>query len=509
MLSVIEYGKDEYDFPALIVLGCFDALHAGHRELLKKAKLQAKINGLDLGVMMFRDGKGDKLVYSFEERIAILEQFNVKFVLAIDFTEEFKKTAPLDFLEAVEDKINVKAYMSGKDFRFGEKAKGKSSTLKSYAEDDENGVWYMPVKDVEMDGEKISTTLIKSYLSEGNVAKANALLGSEFTLTGEVVKGAGRGTSVVGFPTVNIVYPEWKQPIKHGVYSVKCMIGETDYQGVANFGTCPTFGDDRVALEVYFEGFSGDLYGQVLTIRFIDFVRDIEEFVSADELSGQIKSDLNSVNGEAVAADATVEESAAEQPVENVEVVAEEQPVESVEVVADEQPVENVEEVAEEQTVESAEEVVEDQPVENVEEITEVPAEEVTGQVVEEREEVGEGTLEEQSVEAVEKTEEASVEEVKDEAAEITEEIPEAVEEQPVEESAVNEVLEEKLAEIISEDKIEEEHIAEEQTEESEEIQIEQQSEPKEVQEGQTEAQSEAQTEEIEEETDGGEQSVD
>lgn len=480
MLSVIEYGKDEYDFPALIVLGCFDALHAGHRELLKKAKLQAKINGLDLGVMMFRDGKGDKLVYSFEERIAILEQFNVKFVLAIDFTEEFKKTAPLDFLEAVEDKINVKAYMSGKDFRFGEKAKGKSSTLKSYAEDDENGVWYMPVKDVEMDGEKISTTLIKSYLGEGNVAKANALLGSEFTLTGEVVKGAGRGTSVVGFPTVNIVYPEWKQPIKHGVYSVKCMIGETDYQGVANFGTCPTFGDDRVALEVYFEGFSGDLYGQVLTIRFIDFVRDIEEFVSADELSGQIKSDLNSVNGEAVAADATVEESAAEQPVENVEVVAEEQPVESVEVVADEQPAESVAKVVEEQPVESVEVVAEEQPVENVEEV-----------------------VEEQPAESV-----AEVAEVP------AEETPEVVEEQPAEESAVNEVIEEKLAEIISEDKIEEEHIAEEQTEESEGIQVDQQSEePTEVQEDQTEepteAQSEAQTEETEEVTDGGEQNVD
>lgn len=480
MLSVIEYGKDEYDFPALIVLGCFDALHAGHRELLKKAKLQAKINGLDLGVMMFRDGKGDKLVYSFEERIAILEQFNVKFVLAIDFTDEFKKTAPLDFLEAVEDKINVKAYMSGKDFRFGEKAKGKSSTLKSYAEDDENGVWYMPVKDVEMDGEKISTTLIKSYLGEGNVAKANALLGSEFTLTGEVVKGAGRGTSVVGFPTVNIVYPEWKQPIKHGVYSVKCMIGETDYQGVANFGTCPTFGDDRVALEVYFEGFSGDLYGQILTVRFIDFVRDIEEFASADDLSGQIRSDLNSVSGEAVAADATVEEPAAELNEE----IAEEQPVESVEEAAEEQLVENVEEVVEEQ-----------------------PAEEVTEQVVEECEEVTEGTLEEQSIETVEETEEAPVEEIKDEAAEITEEVPESVEEQPAEESAVSEVIEEKLAEVISEDNITEEQIAEEQAAEPAEMQVEQQpDEPTEVQEGQPEAQTEENIEEI---TDGGEESVD
>ena len=147
MLDIIEYAKDEYAFPSLIVLGCFDAIHAGHRELFKKAKLQAKINGLDLGVMMFRDGKGGRQVYSFEERVAMLAPFNVKFVLVIDFTPEFKEIAPLDFLAAIEDKINVKAYMSGKDFRFGKGAKGKSSTLKNYAEDEDNGVWYMPVKE--------------------------------------------------------------------------------------------------------------------------------------------------------------------------------------------------------------------------------------------------------------------------------------------------------------------------------------------------------------------------
>ena len=103
MLTVVEYGKDGYEFPALIVLGCFDAIHLGHRELLKKAKLQAKINGLDLGVMMFRDGKGGtsgKLLYSFQERCALLEQFNVKFVLAIDFNDEFKSIAPIDFLHS-------------------------------------------------------------------------------------------------------------------------------------------------------------------------------------------------------------------------------------------------------------------------------------------------------------------------------------------------------------------------------------------------------------------------
>ena len=131
MLEIVRFGEDEYDFPCLLVLGCFDGLHVGHAELLKKAKLQAKINGLDLGVMMFSEGKGGKQLYSFEERLAFLEQYNVKFVLKIDFNEDFKKIKPLEFLEQLEDKLNLKAYMSGKDFKFGQGKKGKSSTLKS------------------------------------------------------------------------------------------------------------------------------------------------------------------------------------------------------------------------------------------------------------------------------------------------------------------------------------------------------------------------------------------
>ena len=292
MLNVIEYGKDEYDFPALLVLGCFDAIHIGHRELIKKAKLQAKINGLDLGVMLFRDGKGDKTVYSFEERLAILEEYNVKFVLVIDFTEEFKNTSPEDFLHTIEEKVNVKGYMSGKDFRFGAKAKGKSSTLKNYAEDEENGVWYMSVKDVTVEGEKVSTTGIKNLLANGSIAAANALLGSQFTVSGEVVQGAGRGESQLGYPTVNIIYPENKFPIMHGVYKVKSEIDGKEYFGIANYGKCPTFSDDRVALEVHFAGFSGNLYGATLTVKFIDYIRDIVAFASKDELIAQLDVDM-------------------------------------------------------------------------------------------------------------------------------------------------------------------------------------------------------------------------
>ncbi len=292
MLEIVGYNEDEYGFPCLLVLGCFDGVHIGHAELLKKAKLQAKINGLDLGVMMFAEGKGGKQVYTFEERVKLLEQFNVKFVLKIDFTNEFKTTKPLDFLQNIEDKLNVKAYMSGKDFRFGAGAKGKSSTLKNYAEDEENGVWYMSVKDVLDGAEKVSTTLIKSLLESGEVARANELLGRNFSVTGKVCDGANRGGKLVGYPTLNLIYPENKADLKRGVYEVKCVVCGEEYKGVANYGARPTFDDAEDVLEVHLSGYNGNCRGEEVTVEFVKYIREIRKFNSAEELAAQIAADL-------------------------------------------------------------------------------------------------------------------------------------------------------------------------------------------------------------------------
>ena len=292
MLEIIKYNEDEYAFPCLLVLGCFDSIHIGHAELLKKAKLQAKINGLDLGVMMFTGGKGGRQVYTFEERQKLLEQYNVKFILAIDYNEEFKKTSASEFLENLENKLNVKAYMSGRDFRFGTDAKGKSSTLKAYAEDEENGVWYMPVKDVVYVGEKVSTTLIKNCIENGNLVKAGALLGRNYSVTGFVIEGANRGKKVVRFPTVNMKYPVDKVEVKKGVYKVRCLVGEEEFIGIANYGPRPTFNEQSSVLEAYIDGFLGTLYGRSVTIEFVEFIRDIEKFDSPEALNARLKLDL-------------------------------------------------------------------------------------------------------------------------------------------------------------------------------------------------------------------------
>ena len=491
MLEIIEYGKDEYAFPSLVVLGCFDAIHAGHRELFKKAKLQAKINGLDLGVMMFRDGKGGKQVYSFEERVAMLSSYNVKFVLVIDYTHEFKQISPIDFLHAIEDKVNVKAYMSGKDFRFGKGAKGKSSTLKNYAEDEDNGVWYMPVKDVAYEGEKISTTLIKSCLAEGNVAKAAAMLGEKFYVEGQVIEGAHRGADILGFPTINIAYPDWKYPVKHGVYKVQVAAEDQVYSGIANFGSRPTFDDDKELLEVYIKDFDGDLYGKNVKVSFVGYMRSIRKFADPAELAAQLEQDKAALS-------LTDEQFNALYPLEEgqpaIEEVATAQleeectpPAEVFEGAPVQQP--EVQTVSESAEVEAAiAQPAEETEVSDVEISQEVPAEGVSEEVKEEplAEEVVEETTEEIPAEEIveETTEETPAEEFVEETTEeipaeeaveeITEEIPaEEIVEETTEEIPVEEVVEDSTDEIPAEEVFEEiteevpaEEVFEETTEE-------------------------------------------
>ena len=388
MLEIVNYNKDEYDFPALIVLGCFDAIHIGHQELLKKAKLQAKINGLDLGVMMFAEGKGGRQVFTFEERLAMLAPYNVKFALRIDYTEDFKKTTAQQFLSNIEEHINIKGYMSGKDFRFGAGAKGKSSTLKNFAEDEDNGVWYMSVKDVTADGEKVSTTLIKQYIDEGKIQKAEQLLGRKYFVTGKVCEGHGRGAKLVGFPTANIMYPENKVLVAPGVYGVEAEIDGTVYKGVANCGARPTFGEDAYVMEAYFEGLSEDLYGKEITVKFLNYIRGIKKFENAEELSEQIAHDVTCIGAPDNAFEETVEE-AAQAPAEQLTPaaaeaesnVAEAEKEVAVSEAAEEAPAKNEEQVeVAEKAVEKAEEQSEGAPVnmEIISEDIETPAEELS-----------------------------------------------------------------------------------------------------------------------------------
>ena len=141
-------------------------------------------------------------------------------------------------------------------------------------------------------GEKVSTTQIKNDIEDGNIVKAGAFLGRNYSVTGFVIEGANRGKKVVGFPTANMKFPVEKVEVKKGVYKVLCHVGEEEFIGIANYGPRPTFNEQINVLEVYIDGFIGTLYGRSVTVEFVEFIRGTQKFESVEELKEQLKLDL-------------------------------------------------------------------------------------------------------------------------------------------------------------------------------------------------------------------------
>jgi riboflavin kinase/FMN adenylyltransferase len=266
-----------------MLLGGFDGLHVGHRKLLERAKALS----LPVGVMSIEGGKGEKSLFTNEERSVIFSRLGVDFAYLLPF-EEIKELSPEAFISLLEKECNAVAFVCGEDFRFGAGAKGSVQSLRDFGEN-------VYVEKLLFDGEKkIGASLIKEKLLEGDVENATRLLGEEFFLLGQVVKDRGVGRTI-GFPTANILYPENKYPIKKGVYETYCFIDGKKYKGVTNYGARPTFENENVVTETHFISYTGDLYGKTLEIKFVRWMRDVVKFASVDELIAQLEEDKRRV----------------------------------------------------------------------------------------------------------------------------------------------------------------------------------------------------------------------
>lgn len=269
---------------AAMLLGGFDGLHLGHRQLLSRAKE----SGLPVGIMTIVGAKGQKNLFTFAERERIFKTSGADFVFELPFAE-IKDLSADDFIRLLQTEFSPRVFVCGEDFRFGAGAKGNAEILKAM---DTVRVEVLPL--VEIGGEKVSSGTVKKHLEKSDVATANALLGEEFFLLGEVIKDRQVGRTL-GFPTANILYPSEKFPLKTGVYETKICVGNDTYQGITNYGARPTFDNDVVLTETYLDGFSGDLYGKTLKIDFVRYLRDIQKFDSADELKKQLTKDIERV----------------------------------------------------------------------------------------------------------------------------------------------------------------------------------------------------------------------
>ena len=289
------FTSDNYiddDIPA-VCIGGFDGVHLGHQELLKYTKESSNLFQIvtfdTLPKKYFNNEH--MLLTTNNEKIELFKKFEPSNLVFINF-ENVMKYSPKTFCEMLKNNIKVKNIYVGNDFKFGVNREGDVDYLIKYFGED--SVHTIP--DYEHNNEKISSTLIKSFLSEGFVEQANEALGYEYSLTGTVIKGDQRG-SQIGFPTANLNIDKSIQIPKNGVYKVDVLLNEYLHEGIMNIGYKPTVSEGtKQSLEVHIFDFNDDIYDADLTVHFKKFIRDEIKFSSIDELIQQISKDIEDIN---------------------------------------------------------------------------------------------------------------------------------------------------------------------------------------------------------------------
>ena len=294
-MKIIPYNQKTHT-PLVMCLGAFDSVHLGHKSLIQRAhQLKNKYNA-SVAVFTFNSEnsnfsfKQNGEVFTFDERLERLEKMLVDEVYVANISKEFASISPIDFLSELADNRSIRAFICGKDFKFGKNAEGNVELLKQFCEE-KNIVLEVCDFITDSTGNKIATTTIKDYLLNGNVKAVNELLGDKYFITGEVVKGRMVGRTL-GFPTANICFKQNKMPIKSGVYLTEVILNGNRYGAITNVGNAPTFNDESFLIECHIKGFNGDLYGKKLTVYFNDYIRPITKFSSKDELINQLNNDL-------------------------------------------------------------------------------------------------------------------------------------------------------------------------------------------------------------------------
>ena len=280
----------------VVALGYFDSVHIGHVKVINEAVSYAKSVNAKVVVFTFSGnlraffkGETEKQIYTASEKEKIMISLGVSEVFFAPVNKTFLNKGRLAFLNYVNKKYNVCAYVCGEDYAFGKSAKGDVSFLKDYALSKNQSV--ITVLEEKLNGEKISTSKIKSHLKNGEVEKANELLGRAYSICGKVYKDRGVGKKI-GFPTANVKVDVKKQALKNGVYAGKVIVGDKKYSAIINYGARPTFSLSEIILEAHLFGFNGNLYGKNIEVCFDKFIRDVLTFSTKDELISQIEKDV-------------------------------------------------------------------------------------------------------------------------------------------------------------------------------------------------------------------------
>ena len=287
----------------LATVGMFDGVHAGHRFLLDFISQEAARRNLSTQVITFtnhplsivRPESAPKLLSSPEQKLDLILSNGIDDIVMLDFTPELQNLSAQQFIKLLRDNFGVTHLAMGFNNSFGNDRSLKFEDFQKIGK--EAGIEIIQTPEYTDNNNKVSSSVIRRLINDGDVASASKLLGRKFSLTGKVVHGRNVGHTI-GFPTANLA-PEFPQQIipAKGVYAGTVNIYGTTYKTMVNIGVRPTFDsqDQTLSIEAYIDRFNGNLYDKTITINFTDRLRDEMKFNSIDQLKQQLSTDLQNL----------------------------------------------------------------------------------------------------------------------------------------------------------------------------------------------------------------------
>ncbi len=299
MRLVRDYNaKDLAPNGSAVTIGNFDGLHQGHQALIGQARecagndLSTVVVSFDpLASEFFAPGRAPARIYNASERLRLLQSMDIDLVWLLRFNAQMAATEAEDFIaQMLVGALNAKFIVVGDDFRFGNNRRGDVEMLERVSA--AQGFEVIRASTLRVDETRVSSTVIRSGLEQGDFVQVERMLGRPYRMYGRVVRGKQLGRKL-GYPTANIRLHRVKSPL-HGIYAVRTYgAGLRSHPAVASIGSRPVVNGVEFLLEVHLFDFDGDLYGQHLDVEFVGKLRDEQDFADLDALIAQMDIDSN------------------------------------------------------------------------------------------------------------------------------------------------------------------------------------------------------------------------
>jgi len=281
-----------------LTIGVYDGVHRGHREIIRKLVDDAHQHDSPAVVLTFDPhpasvltGKEIRCLTTPDERAELLGSLGVDVVVTQRFTKDLAALSALEYVSTLKTSLDLSHLLIGYDFALGKGREGNAPRLTEIGK--ELNYTVEVISAVSDESGVISSTEIRKLISTGNVAEANKLLGSTYSISGPVVKGDGRGRTI-NFPTANIDYPKQKATPTNGIYACRAILGDEKFIAATNVGFNPTFTPEKndQSIEPYLLDFDRDIYGHELKLEFVERIRDELKFDSVEALIEKIHDDV-------------------------------------------------------------------------------------------------------------------------------------------------------------------------------------------------------------------------